>query len=129
MHSHPKRAGLMDKILLVDDDDSILTSTSRLLKHLGHEVICASNGLEGMALFDGSDHVSIVITDVRMPIMSGNDLARKVRNSSKSETPIVAVTGSDYVEEIERELFDAVLIKPFRLETLLDVMKSFAEGH
>ena len=85
----------------------------------------ASNGMEGIKQFEGNEKLGLVITDIRMPIMNGNDVARKIRNSPKPETPIVAITGSQFVQEIERELFNSILIKPFRLETLVDVIKSF----
>jgi CheY-like chemotaxis protein len=115
----------MNTILLIDDDDAVLASTSRLLKHLGYVVEQASNGMEGIELFQSSGEFAMVITDLRMPFVNGNDVAREIRRSDKPKTPIVAVTGSEYVEEIRRELFDSVLIKPFKLEALVDVMKTF----
>ena len=114
----------MNRILLIDDDEATRVSTSRLLTHLGYEVKEACNGMEGITLFQNSDRWGIVITDLRMPIINGNDVARKIRESNHPGTPIVAITGSEFVEEIERDLFDSVLIKPFRLETLVDMIRS-----
>jgi CheY-like chemotaxis protein len=59
-----------------------------------------------------------------MPGMSGNEVAEYIRRSDKSDTPIVAITG--YSDEANGALFNSMLIKPFDLELLVEVVESLA---
>jgi CheY-like chemotaxis protein len=68
------------RILLIDDDASVLDVTKRMLEHLGYQVIPASNPLDALDLFRGSpDRFDLVITDLSMPHMAGDDLAREIQ--------------------------------------------------
>jgi CheY-like chemotaxis protein len=58
--------------------------------------------------------VDLVISDIRMPNMDGNEVARYIRNSDKSATPLIAITG--FPEEVQPEMFDYSLIKPFSIK-------------
>ena len=112
----------MGKILVIDDDDAVLTSICRVLKHLGYEVNCACDGKAGIASLKNHRNVALVITDIRMPGMDGNAVARYIRNSKSKGISIVALTGSD--DEIDRDLFDKILIKPFSIKELMDLTKT-----
>ena len=113
----------MDHILLIDDQDAILIFLRKILTDLGYEVKVAHDGEEGIELVDSGYNFNLVITDINMPRMNGNAVAKHIRSSDKSETPIVAITG--YGDDIDRELFNFVLLKPFNLEALADVVRSF----
>jgi CheY-like chemotaxis protein len=56
-----------------------------------------------------------------MPRIDGNQVAKHIRGSDKPDMPIVAISG--YSKEIDNRLFDFSIEKPFRLETLADVIK------
>lgn len=58
-----------------------------------------------------------------MPEMDGNEVARYIRSSTESETPIVAITGFSHKADVE--LFDFMLMKPFSLEALLKSVELF----
>jgi CheY-like chemotaxis protein len=113
----------MSRILVIDDEDHVLFTLEEILTGSGHIVKIARNGEEGIQLFEGDDPFDLVITDINMPLKNGNDVARHIRNSKNADTPIVAITG--YTEMIQRDSFNYVLKKPFRLENLVDVVKSF----
>jgi CheY-like chemotaxis protein len=66
--------------------------------------------------------VDLVITDIRMPNMDGNEVARQIRKSDRPTIPLVAVTG--YIEEVQIKAFDSALIKPFKLDELRNVIQS-----
>lgn len=112
----------MNRILVIEDDSQILGFVQAVLTHFGYEVKTAQNGETGIELFNKSMEFDIVITDIRMPGIDGNAVARHIRNSEKPETPIIAMSG--YGGEIKRILFDAALIKPFKLQDFLDVINS-----
>jgi diguanylate cyclase (GGDEF)-like protein/PAS domain S-box-containing protein len=65
-------------LLLVDDEASILAALKRLFRREGYTVLSAEGGLEGLELLAGND-VGVVISDARMPGMSGGEFLGKVR--------------------------------------------------
>ncbi|EJM63129.1 PAS domain S-box [Pseudomonas sp. GM50] len=85
-------------VLVVDDDSLVLTSTSLLLEDLGHRVISASSGAQALELFDSEPAIDLVITDMAMPKMNGEQLAQIIRNI-RPQLPIILATG--YAERLE----------------------------
>ncbi|MFH1490029.1 MAG: response regulator [Pseudomonadota bacterium] len=114
----------MVHILCLDNDENLLRLLHSFLKSQGYQVMVGKDGREGLEQFSNGYDFNLVITDINMPIVDGTMVAKHIRNSEKANIPIVAITGS-YESLIERELFDHVLIKPFKLETLFDVVKSY----
>ena len=114
----------MDHILLIDDQDAILIFLRKVLTDLGYEVKVAHDGEEGIELVNSGYDFNLVITDINMPRMDGNAVAEYIRRSEKPDTPIVALTASSH-DDINRELFNFVVMKPFDLEVLITAIKSF----
>jgi len=117
----------MNNILVIDDEDGILDSLRKVLTHLGYDVKVAHDGEEGIKLFDSDCTVDLVITGICMPRMDGNAVARYIRRSDRSNTPMVAMTGSTE-HSINRELFNFSLTKPFKLKSLLDAISTFGKN-
>ena len=116
----------MEYILVVDDNEENLKAMRMFLTFLGYKVKEASNGEEAVRLLDTDAKVDFVITDIAMPRMNGNDVARYIRNSKRPKTPIVAITGLS--DGIDRGLFNSILVKPYKLQTLAEEIASFAQG-
>jgi CheY-like chemotaxis protein len=104
------------KILVVEDERGILEYLERALGDAGYTVQCAGDGRDGLRLFEQSAW-DLVITDLCMPWMDGEEMARKIRAVSP-KTPIILITGM-VSAAIEPELFDTILEKPFRMSGLL----------
>ncbi len=68
-----------EKILLVDDEDTVRRVTSRLLEKLGYIVTTASDGPEALELLDSQGPFDLVLTDVVMPGMTGIEMAERLR--------------------------------------------------
>ena len=85
-------------VMVVDDDSLVLTSTGLLLEDLGHRVISAVSGAQALELFEREQHVDLVITDMAMPQMNGEQLANAIR-ALKPDVPIILATG--YAERLE----------------------------
>jgi len=114
----------MAHILVIDDDHAICSFISKILCHLGYEVKVAHNGEEGIELFKKYDYFQMVITDIRMPRKDGNSVAKYIRSSAKSyDTPVLAITG--FLNDVQRDLFDIVLEKPFKTKDLINVINFF----
>ncbi len=119
----------MAKIILVDDDQEILTLGRALLAQAGHDVLTAGGALEAVQLL--RDHgCDAMITDVNMPAHTGYDLVKTVRADKRwAKLPIAMLTGRRERRDIERALelgVDDYILKPIdpmlflkKVETLL----------
>ncbi|MDP2620018.1 MAG: response regulator [Hyphomicrobiales bacterium] len=79
------------KVLVVDDDPVVGKSFDRVLSGKGYAVITAENGEEALRKLNEEDY-DLVYTDIRMPGMSGLEVAEKVK-AQKPWTPVVIITG------------------------------------
>jgi CheY-like chemotaxis protein len=79
-------------VLLVDDNKDGLLVRRALLEEQGFDVHIAVNGEEGLKLFEAR-LFAVVVTDYRMPVMSGLELISRIRASIKPLTPIVLLSG------------------------------------
>ena len=113
----------MQRILLIDDDENVRSILSMLLNKIGYHVEVAEDGEKGVKLFDMTGNFDLIISDIRMPNMDGNEVARYIRNSDKSGVPLIAITG--FRTEVQPEMFDYTLIKPFSLKDFGLIVKSF----
>jgi two-component system response regulator MprA len=107
-------------IVVVDDDDKIISLLRRSLAFEGYEVTTASNGAEGLKALLGADP-DLLILDVMMPQIDGWEVCRRVREGG-STVPILMLTAKDDINDRVRGLdlgADDYLVKPFALEELL----------
>ena len=79
------------KVLVVDDDPVVSKSIDRVLSGKGYAVISAANGEEALERLAREDY-DVVYTDIRMPGMSGIEVARRIRET-RPWLPVVIVTG------------------------------------
>jgi CheY-like chemotaxis protein len=109
--------------LLADDQEDIRALTAYLLERNGHTVISVADGVSALTAFQ-SRKVDVVLLDEEMPAMTGVQVLRAIRaqqNDGGERSFIIALTGNNTAEDCRRLLaegFDAVLGKPFRMETL-----------
>jgi len=81
------------RILLVDDEETILFGVRDLLEQVGYEVAAAKSGLDALALFDAEPRgFDVVVTDQMMPHMSGEELAQQLF-VRRPELPVIVCTG------------------------------------
>ena len=114
----------MCEILVIDDDQSILDTAEKVLSHFGYGVKIAHDGDEGIELLRNGHDFGLVITDIRMPVKDGNQVAKYIReDESLKKTPVLAITG--FPSEAEKDLFDLVIPKPFKFTNLINVIHSF----
>lgn len=114
----------MARILVVDDEPLLVRALERLLARAGFETSSASNGSAALELIARYDF-SLIICDVRMPVMDGVGLLRALANQGP---PVVMLTGyGDESDQALRELgASAVLGKPVGFSTLIEVIAKFA---
>lgn len=112
---------LPTKIIVVDDDPSMLVLIKEMARKIGCEVTACSNIDEFTELY--SAQFNLVITDMEMGMISGRDILSMVRHS-ESKTPVVVMTamGKFDVATAEAEGFDGYLQKPFSINGLKDLI-------
>jgi signal transduction histidine kinase len=106
-------------ILLVDDEEDIREVLNIVLTDLGYNVYMAENGQEGLSIFK-KIHVSIVITDIKMPGMDGIELLQKIKQENQ-DTEVIMITGhGDMDLSIKSLKYQAVdfITKPINTEAL-----------
>jgi two-component system, cell cycle sensor histidine kinase and response regulator CckA len=126
----PTQDSAPHSILVVDDDDAVRSTTRRLLERHGWRVVEAVNGEDALRRFEEHrEHLRIVLTDVRMPILGGVELARRLRAVAPT-MPVVFFSGYDELAANEvRELFDVPLVaKPFAASELMTVLRQSIES-
>lgn len=110
-------------VLVIEDEDRLRRMLIDILESAGHAVEGAVDGLDGLARFEGGQF-DVVVTDLSMPECSGLEVARAVKKF-RPGTPVVLITGwGDLVDptRIQEAGVDLVLVKPFRVERVLNVV-------
>ncbi len=108
-----------EKVLIVEDDATILSLCCRLLEAEGYRVQTSVNGEEALRRLSG-EAFDLVLTDVRLPGMTGLELAKRVRERSL-DLPIVTMTGHGNLETAIQALslgVDEFILKPFTVDLL-----------
>jgi two-component system, cell cycle sensor histidine kinase and response regulator CckA len=113
-------------VLVVDDEDALRAAIRRLLEAQGYQVIEAPNGATALQLLEDSaaPKVSLVLTDLRMPVMDGRQLAAALARRHPS-LPIVFMSGFT-AQLMDLRLVSpnlAFLAKPFRDHDLLATVR------
>ncbi|QLL95058.1 aerobic respiration two-component sensor histidine kinase ArcB [Pectobacterium carotovorum] len=119
-------------VLLVEDIELNVVVARSVLEKLGNSVDVAMTGQEALDMFD-PDEFDLVLLDIKLPDMTGLDVARQLRSryGKRSMPPLVALTAN--VLKDKREYLDAgmddVLSKPLSVPALTAVIKQFWDTH
>ena len=120
------------KVLVIDDDDLVRYTLSKILQRNGYHVATASDGKRAMAVFR-DERPDVVITDIIMPEQEGIETILKIR-CERPEVKIIAISGGarshnlDYLGMAEAFGADDVIAKPFEAEELLSRLARFDLG-
>ena len=107
------------RILVVDDESKMQRILEIMLRKMGHEVTCADNGGEALEILHATPH-DLVISDLRMPGLSGIDLLRALRNQA-GDVPVIIMTAYGTIESaVEAMRLGACeyMVRPFDLDAL-----------
>jgi len=117
------------KILIIDDDKTLLDILSQLFDRLGCEPICAGSGDDGLHLFM-KKRPEVVLTDFDMPGMDGITLAYHIK-AIYPDTLVILMTGHDrtsILKQTENSKIDAIMFKPFELLEIIQVLQEKETG-
>ena len=116
----------MRKILIIDDEPYILLMLKKMLEKAGYEVDLASNGQQGMQIFE-KDKVDLVITDIIMPDKEGLEIILEMKKQ-RPDLKIIAISGGgrispeSYLECAAHFGASKVFQKPFKQKELVSAV-------
>lgn len=117
----------MSKILVVDDSPTEMFQFKELLEKLGHEVITADNGLDGvkMAVDEQPD---VVLMDIVMPDMNGFQATRQIaRGPETKHIPVIIVSSKNQETDKvwgQRQGAAGYITKPVNTQELVNIMQA-----
>lgn len=119
-------------ILVVDDSATLRMSVEMSLKPAGYDVVQAINGQEGLQALQRlgaqSQTPVMIISDINMPVMDGITFIKEVKKTPFKYIPILVLTTErEDSKKLEGKQAGAAgwLVKPFKPETLLTVVRKF----
>ena len=109
---------MSETILVIDDDETILTIVEKVLIDHGYTAMTAKNGEEGMEKLQNAEtSIDGIILDVKMPGMDGNQVLGRIRNDDNLKTiPILMLTGENSIVDVSKSLelgANDYMVKPF----------------
>ncbi len=115
------------KVLIVDDLATVIRISTNILNKVGYITFTAMDGQQGLKVLE-KHPVDIVITDMNMPVMTGIEMARKIRKNILFESlPLIMITTEQNENEKQAAKdagIDIFLTKPFKPDELLECIES-----
>jgi CheY-like chemotaxis protein len=118
------------KILVIDDEELIIKSLSRLLEKNGYEVFVAKNGQDAIIMVEEEDF-DLILADIRMPGLNGvetvKNIYKEATEKGQRKIPTIFITGyaDEMIEKKAKALNPAAYIyKPFDIQELVDKIKN-----
>lgn len=120
------------KVLLIEDHPMNIEIVKELLEKKEMEVICATNGKEGLEIFESSNEgdIDLILTDIRMPVMDGQEMSKQIRALNRSDAKtvsIIAITANILEEDIliyHKSGINDFVEKPIKPDVLYKVLTS-----
>ncbi len=114
------------RIMIVDDSSTMRRMVGLILREAGYQVVEAEDGQQALEYLEkGACH--LLVTDVNMPGIDGIDLVRRIRsNPAREALPVLMLTtesAESFKEKGERAGADAWMVKPFKPEQLLTMVR------
>lgn len=113
-------------ILVVDDTEDLLATTTEVLMLEGYQVVSATNGMVALDAVSRAEHC-LILLDLVMPIMDGYGFLQAYNRQLRPHSPVIILSGET---KIQREIFPSfvvgVLAKPFNISHLINLVEKYA---
>jgi two-component system chemotaxis response regulator CheY len=114
------------RVLVIDDDETILRTVRRALGERGYDVLQAENGRAGLGVLAEMVELPLVLLDWWMPVMNGEDFLCSLEMDPRFAALNVAIMSSD--PQAAMQYSRAYLPKPFTIDMLLNVLGRLSRG-
>ncbi len=121
----------MSKIMVIDDEIEIADILSEYLKNLGHDVVSFTKPLDAFLSLEKSPEIELVISDIKMPEMTGIDLFQKYRSNQNNKARFILMTGHADLMNVQLAYtlgVEELLAKPFDFDVLKLVVNYLLEN-
>ena len=125
---HTPWDGQAYSILVAEDNPVNQRFISSVLRKMGHEVVCSSDGVQTLEAWRKGSF-DCILMDIQMPVMGGEEVLQQIRKEEQTQTsgiPIIALTAHALKDDRERLLqigFDGYLAKPVIVSELVELLK------
>jgi CheY-like chemotaxis protein len=110
-------------ILVVDDDAAVVRPLARFLELEGFTPVTVTNGQEALSYLRGGGGASVIILDLRMPVMDGWAFRREqLRDPALAQIPVVVLSGADE-DRLPEILAAAAFQKPYHLADVANAVR------
>lgn len=117
------RTSKNSKILAIEDDPEVLSLYKSYLQKRGYEVLSAAGAVEGMNLLKDNPDTRLILLDLNLPGMSGEEWIHWYSEQGK-QTPVVVASGKGDILTITKgNAMTAALTKPFHMEELQELIE------
>ncbi len=118
-------------VLVVDDEPGVRALARRILEGGGYRVVEAGNGAEALTIIESKAAIDFLIADLDMPVMRGEEMARKIRALRPDLRVLYVTAHSEQLFRDRPELIDgeAFLDKPFSVRGLLEAVSLLKSGY
>ena len=113
---------------MVDDEEIVRTTAKIALERYGYEVLVAADGAEALDCLRNAPHVTVVLLDLTMPIMSGEEALQEIRRM-RPELRVILSSGYNEIEATRRfrgQGLSGFLQKPYTADVLGEKVKAAA---
>ena len=123
----PERTADSREIVVIDDEPDILDVLADVLRDEGYSPVVFRDGFEALDYL--RDHrPSLVLSDLRLPSMSGQEFIAKLRSLHGPSLPVVVMSGAVTSDIAQTLSIQAVLLKPFELDAFLALVNRWARS-
>ena len=125
---------LINKILIVDDNEPVLFLINKILKEPGRSIITANSGQKALDIVEKESDISLILMDIQMPGMDGFETVKKIKGNEKlKDIPVIFITGFYKTEEYINEGYEIgaydYIQKPFESHDLKNKVNVFLTIH
>lgn len=121
----------MARILLAEDDASMLTFITKALQKAGHDVVDVQDGITALAILERGEKFDLLLTDIVMPGMDGIELAQRA-GKMNANMQVMFITGFAAVamdaKDTTQHKDAKVLSKPFHLNELVSQVEKILQA-
>ena len=115
-------------VLVVDDEKVVRDGCRRVLSGRGYEISTAENGFQALEIL-GAEHIDILLLDLKMPVLSGEEVLERTRDTHP-DIPVIVITGhgtvDTAVECMKKGAYDFIT-KPFQIDQFLLTIERAAD--
>lgn len=118
-------------VLVVEDENINFRFIEEILKRTQIKVMRAKNGVEAVNITRSNPDISIILMDIKLPLIDGYEATRQIRAFNK-DVPIIAQTAFALAGEKEKSLHAGCtdyLAKPLRINDLLEIMSKYLDSN